>query len=208
MKYKEYFRSLHLPTLRNKQMKDDKGRNSIWWGTRHQVGFGILFTTFYEFNRPAIVWICTHCQWTEWTCHGTYLWKKMKSTVVWNWQPINVHYFPLTPNSWHHFLLPLAQSLHLFVQPPSQSPSPLVLEAVLPPFQLLASSQMCFAAQLLHCLHTAASCHEVVLDMTTGSGKQVMDTAAILPSQDWDSLMSHTGLEPWIVQSKRLIEQI
>ena len=132
----------------------------------------------------------------------------MKSIVVWNWQPIKVHNFPLTPNTWHHFLLPLAQSLHHFVQPPSQSPSPLLLETALPPFQLLVSPQMCFAAQLLHCLHTAASCHEVVLDMTTGSGKQVTDTAAILPSQDWDSLMSHTGLEPWIVQSKRLTKQI
>ena len=127
----------------------------------------------------------------------------MKSIVVRNWQPIKVHYCPITPNSWHHFLLPLAHSHHHFVQPPSQPPSPHVLEMVLPPFQLLASPQMCFAAQLLHCLHKVASCHEVVLDMTTGSGKWVTDTAAILLSQDWDSLMSHTGLELWIVQRKK-----
>jgi len=56
MKYTEYFRSLHLPTLKNEQKKDDKGRNIICWGTRHQVGFQILFTTFFEFNRSAIVW--------------------------------------------------------------------------------------------------------------------------------------------------------
>jgi hypothetical protein len=74
------------------------------------------------------------------------------------------------------------------------------------PFQLLASPQMCFAAQLLHFLHKASSCHEVVLDMTRGSGKWVVDIAAILPSQDWDSLTSHTGLKLWIVESKRLTE--
>lgn len=55
MKYKEYCRSSHLPTLKNEQMKDDKGRNIICWGTRYQVGFQILFTTFFEFNRSAIV---------------------------------------------------------------------------------------------------------------------------------------------------------
>ena len=47
--------SLHLPTMKNEQMKDGKGSDIICWGTRHQVGLQILFTTCFEFNRPAIV---------------------------------------------------------------------------------------------------------------------------------------------------------
>lgn len=204
--------SLHLSTLKNKQRKDDKWSDIIRYSTKCEVGFWFWTTAYSEFDRPAIVWYMDlYSLSADWVYMS---WNKsleeneecgsMKLTAHQSTQ----HYFPLTANSWHHFLPPQAESLDHPVQPPSQFPSPLVLEMALFPFRLLASPQKCFVAQLLHFLHKAASCHEAVLDMMTGLAKRVMDIEVILPSQDWDSLMSHTGLEPWIVRINRLTELI